>query len=313
MNPPTSLQQAIQDVSEAKPRAVRGFGKTFWKFSIPGSEAVAAWQSLRDRAYETQHWPLIVSGYQGPDLGGSEGTIRRLAESARSIAKSSDKELEFARMQRTPAKTLKVAATISFETWGEQRRNPQFMAQESLRKAAYYDTLPGAERMAALWRESAEQWANWREEKPNQPPAKAKRYKVLPQYELHSVQRFDMDALGGIINETVSLLLVPTPMSWEIPAWLLFDPAAGERPSALHVAALKWLLEKYGAELIGIDHRGLEVVPHQKPATKEQAAKTARLLSSYAHCPFTSESENPPEGDWVPYLMDSTYWSFCWP
>src|SRR5262249_19563893 len=115
------------------------------------------------------------------------------------------------------------------------------------------------------------------------------------------------------IAASVAILCVPTVHGWEALAHLFYEQAPHELPAQVHVAALHWLHEQFGAELIGLQDRTLELLPGRRPQTWAEAVRAADQPRAYSHCPATSENELASTPELAVYLMESTYWSCCWP
>ena len=79
------------------------------------------------------------------------------------------------------------------------------------------------------------------------------------------------------------------------------------------MTALKWLAEQFGAELVGIESRILEVIPRNRPSTPVDALHAAALIREYSDCTVTSENEMTFTDELAVYLMESEFWTFCWP
>jgi hypothetical protein len=299
MNTPDSLVAEIESLGKeaSTPRAVKSFTwGTFWTMDVPGSEALRYWQHLGNRARQTGFWPVIVSSYPGPGVG----TAERLIED--------DEEL-------SPTATVDAAFRFTFDNWVEQERDPEFQIAKHLREAEIWAAREFGETVARSHREIAEMWRQQpkRELDPDDyqiPPAMNCN---PPQQELNCLQWYDYDQKRSKEADSVSILFVPTEFSWQVPAYLSYTTMEGQRRPELHVAALKWLLDRFGAELVGIDTRILEVIPQKRPRGKKEAIQTAEAIGTYSCCAVTSENEMASIEELAHYLMESNYWSFCWP
>jgi hypothetical protein len=264
---------------------------------------------------QTGFWPVIVGATGGLYFGGSDAVIEMLVQGARSIQEMEDKALQFCGIQRTPMEILNAARDLPFERWVERQRDPDFQERDHLRKANYYDGLPGAARLAEHHRE----WAGrWREgiftvAASEGPLVLPRENRNPPQHELRSVMWLDVDRGGLVFADSVAILLVPTRFSWQVPAYLFYSTLENDRPPSVHVAALKWLCDRFGAHLVGIQDRVLEVIPQSRPGTAKDALEAAETIAAYSNCPVTSENELALASELAVYLMESEYWSFCWP
>jgi hypothetical protein len=297
-------------------RAVEGFLEIpYWVMPVPGVEALTVWQRFREHVDRTGFWPVIVGEYGGPACGGSDAVIERLVEGAQAMRDLSDDTLRFLGSSRTPAGILDLAGDCPFERWAERQRDPEFQASEHLRKANYFDGIEGAAPLARLHRQWARSWqesAGWRfvPEDYAVPPQENRN---PPQHEIHCVRCYDSDRRRSVIADSVTILFVPTRFSWQVPAFLFYSTREQERPPPVHVAALQWLCDRFGAQLVGLEDRVLEVIPQARPSNAVDALQAAALIAAYADCPVTSENERASIPELAVYLMQSEYWSFCWP
>jgi hypothetical protein len=222
--------------------------------------------------------------------------------------------VEFWKLRRTAEELLKAAEEVPFESWVEQQLDPAFHVQEHLRKARFFDGIANAGVMADHHRAAAESYRGVRrsEFNPNDYVVPPVRNRNPPQHELFSVKCFDLESSRMKIADTVTMLLVPARQGWEVPAHLFYATCEGDLPPQAHVAALKWLFDRFGAELVGFDSRTLEVIPRTRPSGVA-ALRAAFYLGKYSHCSATSENESAATAELAVYLAESEYWTFCWP
>jgi hypothetical protein len=316
MAKPDALADIARSSGLAPPRAVPGFGaEPCWAIAVPGAVAVAAWQSLRDAADTTGHWPVIVGNFLGPEAGGSDAVIEAFAEAAQEIQASQEPQGPVPSTRRTTADILIAANELPFAARVARQRDPAYQIDKNLGYAAHFDRFPGAEQLAKLHRQWAEDWRT-RVALPSDdsgacPPPKLN--KNPPQHELHCLRWFD-SVLGRVtVADSITVLCVPTVHGWQVPAHLFYEHPQHELPAQVHVAALRWLHDQFGAELIGLQDRTLEFLPRRRPATWTEAVRAADLLCAYSHCPATSENEGATTAELAVFLLQSTYWSCCWP
>lgn len=316
MTAPAPLIKLVRSLGLPKPHAVKGFGKSpYWGLRVSGKDAVQAWRKLSGAASETGYWPVIIGNFYGPEAGGSDATIESLVETAQAAHETADEPHGFADVKSTTAAILDAAKEWPLEAWVARQRDPSHQAEESLRKARFFDQFPGASTLAETYRRAAEEWRN-RSPLPLLDPSEYKPPKVNknpPQHELHCLTYFDSESRRSVVAETLTLLCVPTSNSWEVPAYLFYETREQERLPQVHVAALRWLHDRFGAELIGIEDRTLEVLPRVRPQTWADAVRAADLLTAYSSCPVTSENELATTSELAVYLTESEYWTFCWP
>jgi hypothetical protein len=314
---PVSLISAIRELQTGGEfRAVRGFlAVPYWALQVAGAEAFTIWRHFRDRVDQTGYWPVIIGDHGAPEFGGSDGTLVFLVDNAQRIQHLSERDLQFVAARRSPAEVLQAAGDLPFERWVERQRDPAFQASEHLRKASYFDRIEGAGRLACFHREWAERWRQqppWRFDTQEYviPPRENRN---PPQHDLHCVKSFDVEQCRHVLANSVVILLVPTRFPWEVPAYLWYSTMADERPAQVHVGALKWLWDRFGAQLVGVMDRVLEVIPQSRPGMTIDALQAAAAIAAYSNCPITSENELASIPELAVYLMESEYWSFCWP
>lgn len=111
-----------------------------------------------------------------------------------------------------------------------------------------------------------------------------------------------------------TLILVPTKLSWQIPAYLTFSGLGwNECPStAVHIALLKRWHQKYGADLLcmGRDSLFLKV---KKPVVDKDEA----LALAFEHAQYCPDNVMQGHGDRTVSglaidLMGATVWQFWW-
>ena len=107
----------------------------------------------------------------------------------------------------------------------------------------------------------------------------------------------------------VALVRVPTPHSWEIPAYFLFGGWNFIATPEQMVAVAKYWHERWGAEICGICLESLEFRVARKPASHEEAVALVR-----EHYLFCSELEFDQEflEGLAAELRVMDYWLFWW-
>jgi hypothetical protein len=282
--------------------------------TVRGVDALRAWRHFAGQVNATGFWPVIIGEYSGAEFGGSDAALERLMENAQDNRDLSEDELLFRGTGRTPQEVLDLVRACPFEQWAQRQSEPQFQESEHLRKAHYFDGL-GAASLADLHRQAAERWRQtppWTFD-PTGYTLPPRENRSPPQHELHCVRCYDHGKRDTVIADSVTMVFVPTRFSWQLPAFLLYTTKDLERPPQVHVAALQWLHERFGADLIGIESRILEVVPRTRPGTAVDALRAAALIRAYSDCPVTSQNEMASMEELAFYLMESEYWTFCWP
>ena len=118
------------------------------------------------------------------------------------------------------------------------------------------------------------------------------------------------DILAGKPLDRVLICKVPTPNSWEVPAYLHYGgwnecPAAEE-----HVAMLKHWNEKYGAEIITMLGDVLEFTVSRPPSTKDEAMVLAK--EQFVYCPDIVYQGVENLSNLAATMKDGGTWYFWW-
>jgi uncharacterized protein DUF4253 len=109
-------------------------------------------------------------------------------------------------------------------------------------------------------------------------------------------------------SEPVTLALVPTRASWEVPAffrWGDFNRCPGP---AEHVAVLKRWHDQYGAEVVCLWRDAIELHVERLPRDRKEALKLA--WEHLAYCDHITDAFTVE--DLAKILMVSHVWSFWW-
>ena len=88
--------------------------------------------------------------------------------------------------------------------------------------------------------------------------------------------------LTGEFLKEIPIGLIPTKISWEVPAYLKFGGWNANPYPAEHVAMMKYWHERYGAELVGMGNDLIEMHIPSPPMNKEQAVALAK--EQYYYC-----------------------------
>jgi hypothetical protein len=282
-------------------------GRELLRIDVPGRDAWRLWQHFRARFADTGFWPVLVGGHYGANF-----VCKQLGFS---VEIGEDEPMGFEGSlppPPPPAAVLSTAEELSFERWVAERRDPQWWSQHYLAKAEHFEREMGENSMSKLYRQFADQWRN---APPFDTPIDEHHWppesEQLPlQDRPATIETLD-EKYRRVLAESVALVFCPIKHGWQVPAYLPFDPVEdSERPPSLHVAFLRWLSEHWGAELIGIGDRTLDVLPGQRPATEREALILAKSVRTYAIEPITGDV-NIKVPQWAAFLKDSPFWSFC--
>lgn len=134
---------------------------------------------------------------------------------------------------------------------------------------------------------------------PDEPPA-------APQTQLMAIM--DPQTLSPV--EKVWLALLPTPASWELPAYLQFGGGGKCPDPAEHVAIWRRWQALYGAEVVAVTGDTLEARVTRPPDNRPAALRLAR-----EHCIYCREllaSGVQSVESLAAYLLISPIWAFWW-
>jgi hypothetical protein len=309
---PSSLAAAMKEAGLAAERCTLLEGlpeRKLLRFNVPGAGGWRTWQHLRAAAATTGFWPVLIGGHYGTDF-----VFHQLGFSCGEYADDPDFD-EPRPMPPSPADILTAAECLSFENWVDERHDPNWWSRHYLEKAEHIERITGEQSsITNLYRQFAAEWRdNPPREKPLEEYAWPNESELLPLQQRPATLEALDDKYQRVFAESVALVLCPVSHSWQAPAHLPFDPVEdSDRPPALHVSFLRWLADRYGAELIGIGDRTLDVLPLRRPTTQHEAMLLARMIHTYAVCPETGD-ENTKKPQWAAFLMHSPLWSFCFP
>ncbi len=109
---------------------------------------------------------------------------------------------------------------------------------------------------------------------------------------------------------TVTIGLFPVKHCWEVPAYLNFG-GWNECPDPLgHALMMKDWLEKYGAEVVGMNGDVIEMYVHKPPSTREEALKVAEQQFLYCEDIVTQGTETIER--LAAGLLNNHIWYFWW-
>lgn len=146
-------------------------------------------------------------------------------------------------------------------------------------------------------------------------PARQREFWTLRERDYRAAKRppddRDPEVVRSVDRARTDLLIVPTPNSWEIPAWLDWwggvnyglDPAQ-------HVMVLRSWKERYGADLLALGLSTMELRLTTPVADRPTAEAVAR--EQYLVCPDAIEQGVGTMGALVASVEDARYWWFWW-
>jgi hypothetical protein len=118
------------------------------------------------------------------------------------------------------------------------------------------------------------------------------------------------DPITHIAYESIALGLVPTTVSWQIPAFFYYGNWNGCPPTTTHCAILRYWEEQYGAEIVSAMHDTLELHVRLPPQTRDAALTLAE--EQFAYCPDIVEQGVESVSALAAHLLDSPLWYFWW-
>lgn len=279
---------------------VNGLGDLdFLQVTVAGTHAASTWRSLCEAVEETRRWPVIIGGRASLD------DFRKwVASRFEGANEAQGKSLGY---RHEVMQVLQQSEVTPFEEWLENHRDPAWRAADYLRKAEHIEKFPGSESLAGLFRRFA---ADYAAAKPEQfdpsacewPDEEMKRVTNLAVLYDHAAPRFE-----ELFAEAV-ILLLPTAVGWEAPAYLSFGGFNACPPPEVHVAMAKWGYHRYGAQVVAISRDTIELECARPPATREGALLLARDLRLYAE-EVTVDARIL--GNLASALKNGSIWS-CW-
>ena len=247
--------------------------ETIHRLTVPGAEAIAAWDRLRGLVPQTGCWPVLL---------GDDRCVQDLQEHL--------KHLRYPRAVRI----LEEAATIDAPAWFENRRLDEIDAMER-----------GVEDKEDLgkWMEGVKRLS------PEGP------YRGFPEGPwpagAQPIQTFQvpLDPTGAPLPR-VHIGLVSTALGWQTPAFLRYG-AWDECPSAAeHVAIGQFWGGQYGAEVVGMAGKAVEMKVARPPEDRDDALELA--AQQYLYCKGVVSQGAGTLQRLAAALVGATVWHFWW-
>ena len=104
--------------------------------------------------------------------------------------------------------------------------------------------------------------------------------------------------------------LAPTVLGWQVPAFLRFGGWSRCPGPQYHVAMLKYWRQKYGAEVVGMGGKVLELAVSRPPEERQAAMRLAR--EQFVYCPAVGRLGGGSLEARAASLLNATAWSFWW-
>ncbi len=268
-----------------------------YSIEVPGSQAIATWRALHAQAKRTGYWPVIAGSpaeFAGRNI---EALIAKLHDVQSFLKESHDMSVDewflsaFAKVdfheQEVPAE-VGVIIHEAFKKYTDK------ITPESLKK--FEETCREHEINATGWLSGEYTCLHC--------PAPV----VTP--------TSDADLIGhkNILTnqpyDTVVLMLVPTALAWEVPAYLLVGLGEQLHAPHEHAAIHKFWYEKYGAEIITSTSDTIEMLVAHPPTTAEDALELAQ--QQFAYAPNIVNHGIGKTSALASQLKNGTTWYFWW-
>lgn len=275
------------------------WGTRVWRLEVAGDAAFEAWRQLREIDSSPRLWPVIV----GEEYPWSSSFFL------------DDDESDGNEQAPGFAEIVSAAQDTPFDRWVARERDPRYHAEKWSRRAQRAAEIPGGESFAQFCRDTADRYmAMPLQHKPaseySWPEPEFAKTTSVPTSTLTFDDDYNYVPLGQC-----GIVLCPAEEPWHVPAHLLYtmneeaDDLLDEH--AHHVAALRWLGEHFGVELIGICDRTIDFLPRRPPRNRLEAMELALLVRTYANSPSTA-NVNIGVPDFAVYLLQSRIWSLSW-
>ncbi|MEZ6042964.1 MAG: DUF4253 domain-containing protein, partial [Planctomycetaceae bacterium] len=253
--------------------------------------------------------PILV----GESICGVNHAINQFADYATQASASVPADFNARLLFRSADESIAAANELPFDKWLNHTRDRQLQSDLKLAEAKHYESLGqnGLAKVMYDWAEGILRFPAWTFTPSDHSPLPPEE-RMAAQFSPLSIRTWDPDTKALTIPSCVSVLFCPTPKPCEIPAYTFFATDDGVIPPQVHTAFLTWLHERYGADIIAIVPRIIEVIPKSRPTEWESACRLAADIRSYAQCTINSSSEVDTLEQWASYLIDSTVWSLCW-
>jgi hypothetical protein len=243
------------------------------RLTVPVEQAIETWEKLRDLVSQTGCWPVLL---------GDDGDLVRLYE-----------HLKHVRYPRA-IRILEEAAAIDALEWFENRRLDEIdaMEQGADEQEDLQSWMVSVERLSVEGRFRGFPEGPW--------PASGQPTKSY---------QIPLDCAGGPLPR-VHVGLVSTARGWEAPAFLRYG-AWGECPSAAeHLAVGRFWGAEYGAEVVGMAGKAVEMKVAHPPKDRDDALELA--AQQYLYCKGAVHPGTGTLQQLAATLIGGTVWYFWW-
>lgn len=122
--------------------------------------------------------------------------------------------------------------------------------------------------------------------------------------------RTPYDVLSRKPHATVVFALVPTPRSWEVPAYLVGGGWNEYPDAAEHCAIMRYWHERYGSEIVAMTFDVIECDISRPPTNRDAALALAR--EQYAYCDDIVSQGTETLSNLAASLLNASSWYFWW-
>ena len=229
-SPPLARALAEVGLSAEQGTLLAGLpGRELLRIDVPGRDAWRLWLHFRDRFADTGFWPIFVGGHYGTDF-----VLDHLGFTVGFGDDEEETDFDERPPPPLPPVILTAAEELPFERWVAQRRDPAWWAKQLLAKAEHIEQTTGEKDnpIALHYRSFADQW---RHEPPRDPSVEEYRWPAESEQLPLQDRPATIDTLDEkyrrIVADSVALVFCPVQHSWQVPAYLPFDPVEdSERP-----------------------------------------------------------------------------------
>jgi hypothetical protein len=118
------------------------------------------------------------------------------------------------------------------------------------------------------------------------------------------------DGLKRMPYDKVMIGLIPTPISWHLPAYLRFGAYNSCPSPAEHVSVLRRWCDQFDAEIVGISRDVIEAQVGSPPTDRDRAIALA--YEQFAYCPDIVDQGVGTLDALAATLLNGTVWYFWW-
>lgn len=293
------LQEHNMDTTSLQRLFPTSAGEVF-SLPIPATSVLAQWRRLRALVEQTSYWPVLLGDrYHGEASGEWKGdpAASKSPPTGHTDPRSVQEILE-------KALTLDPLAFLK-QRWAQMRQEWESELQE--------DRAQWAASGAA---EQGWDWTGW----PHGDWLETRRdyeSSIQTQRAKFSLEKLDETDVSLLPQpaETALLALLPTTLSWQVPAFFNLGNFNECPPPEIHVSLLQWWHAIYGAEVVALSHDRLELFVARPPEHPEQALALAQEHLMYCYDRYDdlcAQAEAPTIESFSSLLLNTPSWFFWW-